>query len=170
MAAGSVMVLLFGITWIFFVYRRDPYVDLRPHLGRSARVEQGGRHRFSKQCGRKPVTTLGWMLAIAALPLCYAAGELAARWWIRHRSQYYVLPPGLRLRLHIDSQVFPQLERETRLDVNSDGERGDDLPRSSHGLYRVLVAVGVSRKGSFWIRTPHGPGRSSARSNGRSRL
>jgi len=33
MAAGSVMVLLFGIMWIFFVYRRDPYVDLRPHLG-----------------------------------------------------------------------------------------------------------------------------------------
>jgi len=34
MAAGSVMVLVFGFTWIFFVYRRDPYVDLRPHLGR----------------------------------------------------------------------------------------------------------------------------------------
>jgi len=32
--AGSVMVLFFGITWIFFVYRQDPYVDLRPHLGR----------------------------------------------------------------------------------------------------------------------------------------
>jgi hypothetical protein len=32
--AGSVMMLCFGITWIFFVYRRDPYVDLRPHLGR----------------------------------------------------------------------------------------------------------------------------------------
>ena len=33
-AAGFVMVLLFGITWIFFVYRQDPYVDLRPHLSR----------------------------------------------------------------------------------------------------------------------------------------
>jgi len=32
--AGCVMVLLFSITWIFFVYREDPYVDLRPHLGR----------------------------------------------------------------------------------------------------------------------------------------
>jgi len=32
--AGTVMLLLFGITWIFFVYRQDPYVDLRPHLGR----------------------------------------------------------------------------------------------------------------------------------------
>ena len=32
--AGCVMVLLFSITWIFFVYREDPYVDLRPNLGR----------------------------------------------------------------------------------------------------------------------------------------
>lgn len=104
------------------------------------------------------MTTLGWMLAIAALPLCYAAGELAARWWIRHRSQYYVLPPGLRLRLHIDSQVFPQLERETRLDVNSDGERGDDLPRSSHGLYRVLVAGGSQPEGFFLDQDTAWPG------------
>jgi hypothetical protein len=28
------MFLLFGLTWIFFVYRGDPYVDLRPHLVR----------------------------------------------------------------------------------------------------------------------------------------
>lgn len=33
-AAGSTMVLLFGLTWVFFVYRHDPYVDLRPHLMR----------------------------------------------------------------------------------------------------------------------------------------
>jgi O-antigen/teichoic acid export membrane protein len=33
-AAGCAMVLLFGMTWIFFVYRDDPYVDLTPHLVR----------------------------------------------------------------------------------------------------------------------------------------
>ena len=33
-AAGVAMVVLFSITWIFFVYRNDPYVDLRPHLVR----------------------------------------------------------------------------------------------------------------------------------------
>ena len=33
-AAGSAMVVLFGLTWIFFVYRNDPYVDLRSHLVR----------------------------------------------------------------------------------------------------------------------------------------
>jgi O-antigen/teichoic acid export membrane protein len=33
-AAGTAMVVLFGVTWIFFVYRGDPYVDLRPRLVR----------------------------------------------------------------------------------------------------------------------------------------
>jgi O-antigen/teichoic acid export membrane protein len=32
--AGSTMLVLFGLTWIFFVYRGDPYVDVRPQLGR----------------------------------------------------------------------------------------------------------------------------------------
>jgi O-antigen/teichoic acid export membrane protein len=30
--AGSAMVVLFGLTWIFFVYRDDPYVDVTPQL------------------------------------------------------------------------------------------------------------------------------------------
>lgn len=33
-AAGSAMVALFGLTWIFFVYRNDPYVDVSPQLVR----------------------------------------------------------------------------------------------------------------------------------------
>ena len=33
-AAGCAMTCLFGLTWIFFVYRDDPYVDVRPHLAR----------------------------------------------------------------------------------------------------------------------------------------
>ncbi|HEU4891308.1 MAG TPA: oligosaccharide flippase family protein [Vicinamibacterales bacterium] len=32
--AGSAMVVLFGLTWIFFVYRKDPYVDVQGQLGR----------------------------------------------------------------------------------------------------------------------------------------
>ncbi|OLC36573.1 MAG: hypothetical protein AUH81_07940 [Candidatus Rokubacteria bacterium 13_1_40CM_4_69_5] len=38
--AGVAMVLLFGATWIFFVYRNDPYVDVR---GRLAGLRAGGR-------------------------------------------------------------------------------------------------------------------------------
>lgn len=30
--AGSAVVVLFALTWIFFVYRDDPYVDLRGHV------------------------------------------------------------------------------------------------------------------------------------------
>lgn len=33
-AAGSAMLVLFGLTWIFFVYRDDPYVNVRGHFGR----------------------------------------------------------------------------------------------------------------------------------------
>jgi hypothetical protein len=32
--AGSAMVVLFGLTWIFFVYRDDPYVNMRTHIVR----------------------------------------------------------------------------------------------------------------------------------------
>ena len=34
-AAGSTMLLLFGLTAVFFIYRHDPYVDLRAQLGRA---------------------------------------------------------------------------------------------------------------------------------------
>jgi hypothetical protein len=33
-AAGVAVVLLFGVTWVFFVYRDDPYVDVRTRLVR----------------------------------------------------------------------------------------------------------------------------------------
>ncbi len=33
-AAGAAMFMVFAVTWVLFVYRDDPYVDLTPHLGR----------------------------------------------------------------------------------------------------------------------------------------
>jgi lysophospholipase L1-like esterase len=94
------------------------------------------------------VTSTSWVFAAAlVLPVLYAAVELAARWWIRHRDRYYVLPPGLRLRLEVDREVFPQLERSTRFDVNVQGERGDELPHSGEGLYRILVGGGSHPEG-----------------------
>jgi lysophospholipase L1-like esterase len=104
------------------------------------------------------MTTLEWMATVALVPLVYVAAEFASRWWIRRRGEYYVLPPGLRLRLHIDPQVFPQLERETRIDVNGDGERGDDVPRSADGLYRVLVGGGSQPEGFFLDQDTAWPG------------
>ena len=32
--AGVAMMVLFGLTWVFYVYRDDPYVDVRTHVGR----------------------------------------------------------------------------------------------------------------------------------------
>ena len=32
--AGVAVVCLFAVTWVFFVYKHDPYVDLTPHLSR----------------------------------------------------------------------------------------------------------------------------------------
>jgi lysophospholipase L1-like esterase len=92
------------------------------------------------------------------VPLVYVAAELTARWWIRRRRHYYVFPPGLRLRLHVDRHALPQLERETRFDVNSAGERGDDLPRSTDGLYRVLVGGGSQPEGFFLDQHTTWPG------------
>jgi len=88
----------------------------------------------------------------------YIVVELAARWWIRRADQYFVLPPGLRLRLEIDAETFPQLERSTRFDVNSCGERGDELPGSREGLYRVLVAGGSQPEGFLLDQNSTWPG------------
>jgi len=104
------------------------------------------------------MTLSGWIFAVACLPVLYVAAELAARWWIRRQDQYYVLPPGLRLRLETDQETFPQLERHTRLDVNSQGERGDELPASTEGLYRVLVAGGSQPEGFLLDQNTAWPG------------
>jgi hypothetical protein len=95
---------------------------------------------------------------VCGLALAGIACELAARWWIRHRTHYYVLPPGLRLKMMLDTDTLPQLEATVRLDVNSDGERGNDLPKSARGLYRVLVAGGSVPEGSFLDQDTTWPG------------
>jgi hypothetical protein len=93
------------------------------------------------------VTILLWLIGAVVLVLLAVTAELCARWWIHHRSQYYVLPPGLRLQLRPDHEVLPKLEAVVRFDVNAEGERGDEAPRSREGLYRVLVAGGSQPEG-----------------------
>lgn len=82
------------------------------------------------------------MWSTVALVALAAATELAARRWLRWKNEYFVLPPGLRERLEIDHEVFPELPQIARFDVNSDGERGDEVPADRRGLYRVLVGGG----------------------------
>jgi lysophospholipase L1-like esterase len=102
------------------------------------------------------VTILVRLIAIVALLI--PAVELGARWWIRHRGRYYVLPPGLRLRLEPDPDVLPQLERSVRFDVNRDGERGSEVPHSRDRLFRVLVAGGSQPEGYLLDQDTTWPG------------
>jgi len=98
------------------------------------------------------------LLAVAVLLPLMVAAELAARWWLRLEGAYYVFPPGLRLRLHLDRDAFPELEPVVRFEANRDGERGLDPPRVARGetLYRVLVVGGSQPEGylldqdTFW--------------------
>ncbi|HMJ57920.1 MAG TPA: hypothetical protein VK467_02210, partial [Gemmatimonadales bacterium] len=80
-----------------------------------------------------------WAIGLAAAVALLA--EVACRWWLRHRSGYYVWPPGKRLEVRLDRDVFPDGERSVRFDVNADGERGGDVP-SPDGLYRILATGG----------------------------
>jgi len=99
-----------------------------------------------------------WLAFAIACPLLAMLTELTVRWWIRHRREYFVLPPGLRLRLEPDRETLPQLERFVRFDVNAEGERGDDLPRSAGHLFRILVAGGSQPEGYLLDQDTAWPG------------
>ena len=84
-----------------------------------------------------------WILLTAVLfVLLGAAIELAVRWCLQRGGKYYVWPPGLRLHLHPDPALFPELESSVRIEINRDGERGDEAPMSDPSFYRILVAGG----------------------------
>ena len=99
-----------------------------------------------------------WLLILTVFLALAVAAELTARALIRRRSRYYVFPPGLRLRVYPEAAVFPQLEPMTRFEVNAQGERGDDVPRSAEGLYRVLVGGGSQPEGFFLDQHTAWPG------------
>jgi lysophospholipase L1-like esterase len=99
-----------------------------------------------------------WLVVPVVTLLGAAVVELVARWWLRHRTHYYVLPPGLRLRLQPDPEIFPELERVVRFEVNSDGERGPDVPRPGPGLCRMLVVGGSQPEGYLLDQETAWPG------------
>jgi lysophospholipase L1-like esterase len=86
---------------------------------------------------------MAWLAGLViAAAVALVVGELGSRWWMRRRSRYHVWPPGWRLELRQDPEVFPEVEPRVRFEINADGERGGDLPRDTAGLFRVLVAGG----------------------------
>jgi len=102
---------------------------------------------------------LPWVVLGTVVVLGFVS-ELAARWWLRYRKRYYVFPPGQRLRLHPDRDVFPQLEPVIRFEINREGERGDEVPRLRPGerLHRILVAGGSQPEGYALDQGTHWPG------------
>jgi len=93
-----------------------------------------------------------WISAIGLAAAASLLAEVACRWWVRHRSGYYVWPPGKRLEVRLDRDVFPEGERSVRFDVNADGERGGEVPKPD-GLYRIL-ATGGSATECFALDQP----------------
>jgi lysophospholipase L1-like esterase len=89
------------------------------------------------------------LFILAALVVSAVVAELVARWWVRYHTNYYVWPPGLRMRMCLDTDVLPQFEPTARFDINNDGERGTEVPTSPRGLYRVLVGGGSQPEGAF---------------------
>jgi len=81
------------------------------------------------------IVLMGWVVLVAVT-------EAACRWWLRRRSNYYVWPPYMRQEIRLAREVFPELEPRVRFDINSEGERGNEAPRDTAGLYRVLATGG----------------------------
>ena len=101
-----------------------------------------------------------WWVSVAAAALLLIGGsaEVAARRWLRSHSAYYVWPPGLRLRVHPDPAIFPELEAVVHFNVNTDGERGDEVPRRKGDLYRILVVGGSAVEGYLLDQPTSWPG------------
>jgi len=81
------------------------------------------------------------IVALAGLALGFAL-EAGSRWWLRRRSRYQVWPAEMRQEIRLARDVFPELEPRVRFDINSDGERGAEVPRDTDRLFRVLATGG----------------------------
>src|SRR5438309_4238592 len=91
---------------------------------------------------------MSYFLAFAAVfILAFPLAEIAARRWIRLGNKYYVWTPYYRHESLLDRNFFPNFTSPARVIVNSEGERGYELPRRATKLYRVLVAGGIGPEG-----------------------
>ena len=104
------------------------------------------------------IALLWFLAANAALLILGVSAEFGARWWLHRQGLYYVWPPGLRLYLHPDPEVFPELEPLARIEINCDGERGDEVPASAENLYRILAAGGSAVEGVLLDQPTSWPG------------
>ncbi len=100
-----------------------------------------------------PTLVLASLVAIGALlPFVFLA-ELVARASIRRWGGYYRYRPHWRERHDIDVTALPQLLPFAKVEINRDGERGDEPPGPREGAFRALV-VGGSAAECFLLDQP----------------
>lgn len=85
-----------------------------------------------------------WVFGVAAVLAAVVGAELVARWAIRRGQRYCVWTPRFRLRMELDGETHPQLDRVVHFQINSRGERGAEPPGPRERAFRVLVIGGSS--------------------------
>ena len=79
------------------------------------------------------------LLVVAALLVALGCAELVLRTWFSTK-RYYTWPPGMRKVFKPDPALLPGISGDSRFDVDSDGIRGDEMPRGD--AYRILAVGG----------------------------
>jgi hypothetical protein len=97
------------------------------------------------------------LVSVAILFAALIVVELAARWWVRYRNEYYVFAPGSRIVLNLDQTALPGFA-PVHININREGERGPELPADRTSLYRVLVAGGSATECCFLDQPESWPG------------
>ncbi len=88
-------------------------------------------------------------IAAAGLTSTLVGSELALRAFYRRRGAAWVYEPNSIQTKEVDREALPGLQPIARTVVNSDGERGAELPSDRTSLYRVLVAGGSAAECFF---------------------
>jgi hypothetical protein len=82
------------------------------------------------------------MTIVVVLLAAIVVAELVIRWWFRAQDKYWLWKPYCREEFGLVPGAYPKCPSPVRFIVNSDGERGYEVPRNVPKLYRVLVAGG----------------------------
>jgi hypothetical protein len=85
-----------------------------------------------------------FLLSILSMAFgAFVVAETLARLWVRRDRRYYVRRPHSKQIFEVLPEVSPYLRNPIETFCNSDGERGNEVPKVKGKLYRVL-AVGES--------------------------
>ena len=143
--AGVAMVLLFGLTWIFFVYRNDPYVDLSVYVSR---------------CGARSAPDDGYWKVMLVGPVWRCGGGRIA---LVDPALVPLLrvAPGQRYEMRQDLRVFPSNGADARFEIKRRANAAARYP-VTEGTVRALVA-GEARSNAWRSISPRaGPERWAA--------